>query len=225
MPTIKFTLIWLTLAFPLLDWVAISRQSKQLEYVAKLGTMICLIIWLWLVSGFRGSLIWFALGLVFSLAGDIFLMLPNERFKAGLVAFLIAQISYCIGFYTGFPPVNIATFGLMIVIILVVIRLFRQIAKGLVVSGDEKLTLPILIYTLVISLMLFFALMTLVRPEWAAVSALLVSGGALLFFLSDTFLAWNRFVAPLRYGRLIVIVTYHIGQILITVGAASHFLA
>jgi hypothetical protein len=42
--------------------------------------------------------------------------------------------------------------------------------------------------------------------------------------VSDSFLAWNKFVAPLPYGRLRVIVSYHVGQVLIVLGAALHFL-
>jgi uncharacterized membrane protein YhhN len=53
---------------------------------------------------------------------------------------------------------------------------------------------------------------------------MLVSAGALLFFISDTMLAWNKFVQRLKYGPLAVIVTYHIGQILIAVGAVLHYL-
>ena len=219
-----FTLIGLTLAFSLLDWVAVIRQWKHLEYIAKPGTMVFLITWLWVESGFQGSLLWFGLGLIFSLAGDVLLMLPRERFVGGLVAFLLAHLAYCIGFYTSFPPINLASMGILIIILLVVVRIYRRIAQGLIASGNDGLKMPVLVYTLVISLMLFSALITLIRPEWAAGSALLVGGGALLFFLSDTFLAWNKFVAELRYGKLIVIITYHIGQILITIGAASHFL-
>ena len=37
-------------------------------------------------------------GLVFSLAGDVFLMLPSDRFVAGLVAFLIAHLFYIAAF-------------------------------------------------------------------------------------------------------------------------------
>jgi len=45
----------------------------------------------------------------------------------------------------------------------------------------------------------------------------------LLFFISETFNAWIRFVNPLPYGRLRVMVTYHLGQILIALGALLHF--
>src|ERR1041384_5570246 len=37
-------------------------------------------------------------GLVFSLAGDVFRMLPQDRFVAGLVSFLIAHLFYIVAF-------------------------------------------------------------------------------------------------------------------------------
>ena len=40
-----------------------------------------------------------ALGLIFSLAGDIFLMLPGDYFLHGLVSFLIAHLWYWTAFF------------------------------------------------------------------------------------------------------------------------------
>jgi len=151
-------------------------------------------------------------------------MLPKEQFVAGLVAFLLAHIAYIVGFNATFPPVNLVTLILAIMVGLVVVRLYRSISRGLVASGNEMLKLPVLVYSIVISLMLLSALITLVRPEWSSSSALMVSCGALLFFLSDASLAWNKFVRPIRYGKLIVIVTYHLGQIFIILGATLHYL-
>ena len=36
--------------------------------------------------------------------------------------------------------------------------------------------------------------------------------GAVLFLVSDTLLAWNRFVRPVRFGDVGVHVTYHLAQ-------------
>lgn len=47
-----------------------------------------------------------------------------------------------------------------------------------------------------------------------------VAVGGMLFFLSDTMLAYDRFVKPIPNGRLWVRITYHLGQILIISGAA-----
>lgn len=221
----SYLLIGVALLVAIADWVAVATQRKTLEYFAKPGVMLVLLVWLWQASGFSGSLIWFGLGLVFSMAGDIFLMLPRERFIAGLVAFLLAHVAYVVGFNQTPTAFNLAGFILAVLVALVFLRVYRRIAAGLDASGQAALKTPVLIYSLVISVMLLSALLTLAADTWQAGAAILVSAGALLFFLSDTLLAWNKFVTPIKWGRLAVIITYHLGQILITVGAALHYLS
>ncbi|MGW8249921.1 MAG: lysoplasmalogenase [Anaerolineales bacterium] len=220
----SFALVWVSLVVAVADWVAVATQRKWLEYIAKPGVMIVLLVWLYQVSGFSGPLLWFALGLAFSLAGDIFLMLPREQFIAGLVSFLLAHICYIVGFLQTPVPLNFPGVIVAVIIALVFIRIYRRIAAGLDASDNSALKLPVLIYSLVISVMLFLALRTMTGNFWDTQSALLVSAGALLFFISDTLLAWNKFVYPLRQGRLISIIPYHLGQILLAVGAVLHYL-
>ena len=220
----SFTLIGLALVVAFLDWLAVAKKWKTVEYIAKPGVMLVLLAWLVTVNGFQGYLIPFGLGLVFSLAGDVFLMLPRERFVAGLVSFLLAHIAYIIGFNDTLPPMNLVTLVIAVLVGLVAFRLYQRISRGLTASGNEKLKIPVLVYSIVISIMLLSALFTLVKPEWTAISALLAASGALLFFISDSCLAWNKFVQPLPNGKLIVIITYHVGQILIITGAALHYL-
>jgi alkenylglycerophosphocholine/alkenylglycerophosphoethanolamine hydrolase len=214
----------LALLIAILDWIAVARSWKSLEYFAKPGVMLALLAWLWQVGGFQGQMLWFAAGLLFSMAGDIFLMLPREQFIAGLVAFLLAHLCYLGGFNPTLPPLNLLSLVLALIVAITAAQIFRRVAGGLDTSGQSALKLPVLVYTIVISLMLLSALLTLLRPEWLPVPALLVSAGAMLFFLSDTFLAWNKFVATLPNGKLRVIITYHMGQILIVLGAALHYL-
>jgi uncharacterized membrane protein YhhN len=214
----------LALLIAILDWIAVARSWKSLEYFAKPGVMLALLAWLWQVGGFQGQMLWFAAGLLFSMAGDIFLMLPREQFIAGLVAFLLAHLCYLGGFNPTLPPLNLLSLVLALIVAITAAQIFRRVAGGLDTSGQSALKLPVLVYTIVISLMLLSALLTLLRPEWLPVPALLVSAGAMLFFLSDTFLAWNKFVTTLPNGKLRVIITYHMGQILIVLGAALHYL-
>lgn len=88
-------------------------------------------------------------GLVFSLAGDVFLMLPADRFVAGLVAFLIAHLFYIAAFMpeTGTliwrPLIPLVTYGIVIYIIL-------SPCLG-------KLKLPVLLYIAVILTMAWLA--------------------------------------------------------------------
>jgi uncharacterized membrane protein YhhN len=221
----SYTFIWLALIVAIVDWVAVQLRNKPVEFIAKPGVMIVLLIGLWQASSFQGALIWFGLGLLFSMAGDIFLMLPKEQFIPGLVSFLMAHVAYLVGFNQSQPPVNLVSLVLVVLVGMTAIQLYRRLAGGLQASGHTRLIYPVLAYSVVISLMLISALLTLVRAEWAEGPALLVSAGALLFFLSDSFLGWNKFVAPLPHGKLRVIVTYHLGQILIVLGATLHFLA
>jgi uncharacterized membrane protein YhhN len=220
----NINLLWLALPVALLDWLAVVRRWKPLEYLAKPGVMLVLLTWLLSVGGVGGHLVWFAAGIALSMAGDIFLMLPKERFIAGLVAFLFAHLAYLIGFNLTPPPLNLPSVLLAILVVLAASRLYRAIATSLLAAGKNSLKTPVLVYSIVISLMLLSALLTLVRPEWAEGPALLVSAGAILFFLSDAILAWNRFVTPLRHGKLAIIVSYHIGQTLLILGAAIHSL-
>jgi uncharacterized membrane protein YhhN len=221
----SYTFIWIALIVAVVDWVAVAKGWRKVEYVAKPAVMVALLAWLWQNSGFSGHLIWFAVGLACSLAGDVFLMLPREQFVPGLVSFLLAHLAYLVGFNPSLPPLHVASLVLLILVALASSAVYRRIAAGLQASGQATLKLPVLVYAIVISLMLLSALFTLVRPEWSALNALLASAGALLFYASDTMLAWNKFVAPIRNSDLWVTVTYHLGQTLIVLGAAAHFLS
>ena len=215
----NFDLLWLSLSVALLDWLAIFREWRKIETFAKPGVMLLLLAWLWSTGGVRGDLAWFALGLVFSLAGDVFLVLPKEQFIPGLISFLLAHLSYIAGFNRSLPPFNLASLSLLILVGLTALRVVRAIVEGMEATGHARLKGAVLAYTGIISLMLLSALLTLVRTEWLEENAWLVSAGAILFFISDALLAWNKFVLPVRSGRLAVMVTYHSGQVLLILGA------
>lgn len=218
--------LWLILfaVFAVLNWIAVEIKFKPLEYLAKPLTMLALIVWGWQASGYSGSLVWFGLGLIFSLAGDVFLLLPKEQFIAGLVSFLLAHVFYIIGFNTSMPPASLPAALVALVVLLAALPVVRTVTRALQAGGLARLRVPVLLYSLVISVMLLSALLTLVRPEWEAAPALAASAGACSFFLSDSVLAWNKFVTPLKHGRLITMVSYHLGQAGILLGAAAHFL-
>ena len=152
-------------------------------------------------------------------------MLPNKKFIAGLVSFLFAHIAFIQGFSSGIPKFSAAGLILLILVALNAFEVFRRISNGLRSRGQDSLISPVLIYTIVISLMLVSALLTMVAPnsEWNPFPSLMVSFGALLFVLSDTLLAWIKFVNPIKYGNIFVIVTYHLALIAITFGAGINF--
>jgi hypothetical protein len=92
--------LWLILAliFALLEVIAVSKNLGQLEYIAKPAVMIGLFLWLYTTTGLQGNAFWFGLGIVFSLLGDVLLLVSLERmFLPGLVAFLFAHVFYIAG--------------------------------------------------------------------------------------------------------------------------------
>lgn len=145
-------------------------------------------------------------GLLFSLAGDIFLMLPQDRFMAGLVAFLLAHLCYIAAFgaQVGWPLLSI--WGLPVVVF--AISIYRLLTPHL-----GKLRLPVLVYMVIISLMAWLAITLFVqrREAWALWAAM----GAILFVVSDSTLAINRFRKPFWSAQLIVLGTYYVAQWLI----------
>ncbi len=212
------------LVLAILNWIAAEKKWKALEYVTKPGTMLALLFWMWQSAGLGGSMLWFTLGAVFCMAGDIFLMLPWDMFIFGLLAFLVGHICYVIGLNTAAPYFSLLGVFLIVILGLFILWIYRKLAAGLDTKGKTSLKAPVLIYSMVISLMVYSALMTWTRPDWSSIAALFASLGAILFYASDSMLAWDRFVNPLSHARLKVMTTYHLGQIGILLGAMLHAL-
>jgi uncharacterized membrane protein YhhN len=217
---------WLILAlfFAFLEAIAVFKNFERLEYIAKPAVMVCLFLGLYSTTGLQDSALWFGAGILLSLAGDILLMVSTDRFfLLGLVAFLLAHISYIIGFREVLTFTNMWSLLLLVIIAINVSRLLRRFVRAMRVKGEHRLVLPVVIYGTVISLMLYAAMATMYEPLWKTTAAFLVSLGAFLFVASDGILAWNQFVSPLKNGRVWNIVLYHLGQIGLIAGVISQF--
>jgi uncharacterized membrane protein YhhN len=211
------------LIFAALTALATWKKNRGLEFVAKPAVLTLLLIYLWTSVGLRGALLWFALGMLFSLIGDVLLLWLDRMFLYGLVSFLLAQIAYVIGF--NLPPSVVSLWGLALAVIVALgsARVLRRILSALAEKGNTRMRIPITVYGLVITLMLLSAMLKLTDPAWGAGASLLVALGAFLFFLSDIVLAWLKFVTPINHGRMINIGLYHLGQICIAAGVVMQF--
>ncbi len=146
------------------------------------------------------------LGLVFSLAGDVFLMLPNDRFLPGLGSFLLGHLCYIAAFSAavGFGSSPIA---------LVPFLVAAGAVLALVFPGAGGQRGPVLAYVAVIAIMGWQAL-----ARWLAlgdVAAALALSGALLFAFSDALIAINRFRRPFAAAQSLVLSSYFAAQWLI----------
>ncbi len=203
-----------------LEWVAAGKRWIWMRVVTKPLSLILLIVIFSSLGGWAYPGYWFGAGLVFSLAGDVFLLLRTRFFIAGLVSFLIAHMFYIIGFSYGSIQLNEWGFiPLLLVIGLVIITYPRIIGSIRRRLEHKKLWLPVVLYMLTITTMFFSAMLTWFREPWSSQAAIFVSGGAMLFTVSDTVLATGRFLRPVPYGNFLVMFTYHLGQLGITAGA------
>ena len=152
----------------------------------------------------------FVVALGLGLLSDVFLMLPRDLFLPGLVAALVEHIFYIAGFRVrDFDLVWFA--GAALVAVLSVIAFLPPILRALR-RLHASLVLPVIAYVAI------FVFMVASAGGTRSVVAL---AGALLFFYSDAILAWNRFVRPIRYGRVVNIVPYHLGQALLVLSLVS----
>lgn len=210
----------LTSAFAVADWFAVSTENKKLEYLAKPATLLLLTAWFisLLPTPFPGVGIWFGLGLLFSLAGDIFLMLPGNHFLKGLVSFLIAHIAYIIAFNLHGAVFGLVSSLLGISIVLIAGVIMRRIILALKSRGRTSMIVPLIAYAVVLSLTFWSAATTLLRAAWPALAGWSAAVGGALFFMSDSGIAWNRFVGPHPGGRLMEMITYHLAQVCLSCG-------
>ncbi|MAT45403.1 MAG: hypothetical protein CL609_24000 [Anaerolineaceae bacterium] len=208
-------MIWLLLFIivGIVEWAAAGKKWRKLRVVTKPLSLILLFIWFGMMGGWQVGW-WFGLGLVFSLAGDVFLLLRSRYFIAGLGAFLTAHICYIIG-YNQSPLV----FSWWMLVHLAIVGAVVTIAYPKIIGGlrrrleYKKLTIPVSLYILTIVFMLISALFCWFRPDWGIAPAVVTATGALLFTISDSLLAAGRFLRPIPYGNFMVMFTYHLGQL------------
>ncbi len=194
------------------DWLAVQFRLYRIEYVLK-PTVLALLVAAAAVSDLDHDLKpWVIAALALGLVGDIGLMLSDGHtdrpFIAGLAAFLLGHIAYIIAF---------TKLGL---------RGLDVLAGGLIVAGIAGLTVPAVLRGAARSAGREFALIVAGYAGVLACMTVLgvgtgciaVAFGAVLFLISDTLIARERFVTAVPAGRLLIIVTYHVAQFLILVG-------
>lgn len=188
------------------DWWAVHVGNRRLEWLCKptaLAALTGAAVYLDPADGAVRAA--FVVGLVLSLAGDVFLMLPRERFVAGLASFLAGHVAYIVGFLLAGPEPLGLVVGLLVVAIGVGVvgrPLVRAVAQG--EHADEAR--PVAAYIGVISVMVVTA--------FGAGNPFGIAG-ALSFYASDATIGWTRFVAPLPHQRVLIMTTYHLAQFLL----------
>lgn len=216
----KYWLLFFVFVF-ITDLAFVYVQYEKLRYFSKPLLMPLLIIFFRqatqsIQEPLRVKII---LALFFSWAGDVLLMFEpvnNLFFIWGLVSFLLAHVFYILFYdnivryenlkknYWWFLPITAYCGGLV----------YTLMPK----LGDMKL--PVIVYSIVIGYMLLQALQIIrIKNKSAAVLMII---GAILFVASDSLLAVNKFYISFELAGLVVMSTYGLAQLLITLGAIRY---
>lgn len=208
-------LAWALLAaaglIAVVDWVSVARSVRWLEYATKPAFMLGLIaLALALHPASSTERAFFIAALALGLLSDVFLMLPRDMFLAGLAAALVEHLAYIAGFLARDTNLGLLVAAFVIAVISVavflppIVRSLRRL--------HPKLVGPVIAYVVVFVVMVTRA---------GGTGSLVALAGALLFLYSDALLAWNRFVQPLRWGRVMNVVPYHVGEALLVLSLVT----
>lgn len=149
---------------------------------------------------------WILAGLVLSLLGDVFLMFRGAvQFQSGLVSFLLAHVAYTAAFLVAGVSVPWALAAAAAALVAA-----WSVLRWLLPHVDEDMRGPVLAYVVVISLMVSLAMGTLGAGRTA-----LIATGAALFYVSDLFVARDRFVTPSFVNTLVGLPLYYLAQVLL----------
>mgnify|MGYP001824353662 CR=1 FL=1 len=175
------------------------NQSQSRVFVFKPLTTVLLMG----VAGAGGAIqtsygSWVGLAMVFALLGDIFLMLPKDRFLQGLLSFLVAHLILIFAFTLEWSGM---TWGLFLAVSVTALGMYAVLAPHV-----GRMRVPVAVYITVIGAMVWTGC-----ERWLAtgsVSGALAGTGAMLFMFSDSVLGLNRFRARFRSADLIVLSSY-----------------
>lgn len=227
-------LIGLTLAVFIVffvDWLAVGFSWRKVECVTKPLAMLLVVLWTlsaadWALSPLLAVLI---LAQVFGLAGDVFLLLRDRWFLLGLGSFLLGHLLYIsllgrsiwqavtvIGFKTNW------TYWVIVCLLIwggVLVLFYRIIApKSPRLSMPLMLWIPIQAYGWILSGLVVMSIMALVSTPGFSYRLLFLITGSVLFFISDSLLAYDRFKKKLPKVRVWIMITYHLAQFSLAVG-------
>lgn len=196
----------------LLNWSSVARGDHVVERITKPTFVLLLIGLAW--SLYTASppsdapvITPLLTGLGLSLLGDVFLLHSTVvRFRLGLLSFLAAHVAYVWAILTVPGPSGVP--WLVLPTLLVLLWLHGRFGRHVVrFAGRDRFAVFVYLLALVV-----LAMVAAVKGDPVVLL------GCLVFVVSDTLLGHDRFVLERRWAPVLVMVTYHVAQVLIVLG-------
>lgn len=206
------------------NWIAVWQKLSVVNFFSKPAVILLFLISLPGQGFFTYPLVWFWIGLGFSLLGDILLMLPERCFLLGLGVFLVTHLCYFIGLNLLTPPHSSWIPPLITGMVLTAAIWFFWLQKDpnkKSISSREMLA--VLIYSSLLLMMTSAAVLTLFSFAWKPFPAFSVSLGAVLFLVSDGLIGWHKYIKAVPYRDILVRTSYHAAQAGIAIGVLLQY--
>ncbi|MFD0698047.1 lysoplasmalogenase [Paenibacillus sp. GCM10027628] len=186
---------------------ALAGDELVLRWILKPGTILLIILYASIATkGFSAYKRIVIAGLLVSAAGDALLLMNGSKwFMLGVFVFLVAHLFYICAFFLRWRY-TVLHLLYLIPIGIYAFLLLQGLHSGMLAKGAIGLWMPIVVYVIIISCMIWSAI---ISRNGIAIT------GAILFFLSDSLLAWNMFVTPMAWAGYGVMITYYTAQFLI----------
>jgi len=194
-----------------------------LQVLTKVTLMPLLFLGIWRFASASQLKYWVMVGVVFSWAGDVLLAFDHlypVLFIFGLGSFLIAHFAYIKVFSSNFSSIQFwkksSLQQAMIAILLIgfAIWYFTFLLPHL-----DSMAIPVCAYVITITVMALAALYR--KGKTTSQSFRFIFLGALCFMVSDSLLAYNKFIIDLPYATFLVMSTYGVAQWCIASGVVK----
>ena len=211
------TVIVLAAVVLLVGLLFFERNENQKGKLPTKTILSCLFILIALLQPHLFSEYFYILliGLIFCLGGDVFLALPQQRmFLYGLVSFLLGHVCYVICFFY-VADLNPWTWGGGAIGLAISSLVFYWLRRHL-----GPMLVPVTAYIFVITAMVIGAFTVLGDTRLPSTGRFLVVFGAVSFYISDLFVARDRFLKTEFSNRLLGLPLYYTGQFLLAFSVA-----
>ena len=207
-----FLLFWL---IAIIDLIIIASNNTSLRFYTKPLLVPSLMLAYFFYTGIQNSLSKLIIaGLFFSFLGDVFL-LWDEYFIQGLICFLTTHILYTAYFIitANKNGWHFKKYPLLII----PVSAYTMALLWLLLPSLGDLTIPVVVYAIVISVMLLSGINLYKKIK--SLAYIYFIAGAGFFILSDSLLAINKFYQPFAYSGITIMLTYILAQYFIVKGS------
>ena len=182
------------LLMPMLIGYCISRSEQDESMIRKLVILA-------LVASWIGDTV-----LMFQSHGSIYFML-------GLVAFLIAHILYIVSFTYLYSTASLSEKAIIVLLFLV----YTTSLVNFLWPGLGEMKIPVIVYAMVLTVMGALGVIknTINYPY--------ITLGVVSFVVSDSILAFNKFLVDVPFSGVLIMGTYILAQLLIVTGLSMRF--